>query len=87
MKSKYKKIKTVEALYKATNEESFTDFVIALGGGAMVSRKEIMREGKKFLINNCIDDTEQDLTEKQLMNEKITNIGVAMKKGAFYQLI
>lgn len=52
----------------------------------MFSRKYIYYnpEGKKkpvFNITNCIDDSEQNLTEKQLMDDKYTHIGVAIAKN------
>ena len=40
---------------------------------------------KKFYIHNLIDDTEQVLTEKQLMDKSWTNIGYAMTQGALYK--
>jgi hypothetical protein len=33
---------------------------------------------------NEIDGTEQELTEQELMNGDITNIGKAINNGAFY---
>jgi hypothetical protein len=90
-KPKSKKIKSVDELRDIlmdNEDEGYLDFAISLNGGAF-SRKEIMYNAisGKFLINNCIDDTEQDLSAKQLMNPKLTNIGEAITKGAFYQLI
>lgn len=88
-KTTYKKIRTVAELREACNDFSYTDFFIALGG--IRSSKEIMlsssRKNSIFLINNCIDDSEQDLNEKQIMDARYTNIGEAMKKGNFYQVI
>lgn len=39
---------------------------------------------KRFAVENRIDDSKQRLTEKQLFDEGLTNIGKAMKKNAFY---
>lgn len=90
-KSKYKKIKDIKQLKailtKHGTDDGYMDFFISFG--LFRSSKEMMYEKETglFLINNCIDDTEQDLTEKQLSNKKYTNIGEAIKKGAFYQVI
>jgi hypothetical protein len=37
-----------------------------------------------FNITNEIDDTYEELTETQVQDQKITNIGDAIKKGAFF---
>ena len=50
---------------------------------SLFSRKWIYHDGKKtkgFSIINCIDGSQQRLTEKQLMNRSYTNIGYALKK-------
>jgi len=38
-----------------------------------------------FFIHNFIDETEQELTEYQLIDRKWTNLGYAMTKGALYK--
>jgi len=42
-------------------------------------------DSKKFEIFNYIDDREQTLTEKQLMEKDYTNIGYAMTRGALFK--
>ena len=54
---------------------------ITLSGG-LISRKYISYNGKRFYIENCIDDTTQWLNEKQLFDDTFTNIGKALKMGA-----
>jgi hypothetical protein len=55
--------------------------------GYLRSSKRIVWEEneKKFFIINFIDDTEQVLTEAQLMDKGYTNIGYAMTKGALFK--
>jgi hypothetical protein len=84
--NKIKKIKTVWQLRKmagqATKEHlEYKDFAILLGGGFIKSSKEICwdKYKKVFYINNCIDDTEQTLTGKELFTK--SNIGKAIRKG------
>jgi len=45
---------------------------------------KLSKDKKKFLIENCIDGSKQKLTEKELQDQNITNIGIAMNKNAFY---
>lgn len=86
---KIESVSHLRDILQANEGNGYLDFALVLGGGGMFSRKEMMydSESKKFLINNCIDDSEQDLTEKQLQNKKYTNIGEAITKGSFYQII
>lgn len=57
-------------------------FALMLNGGAF-SRKVIGYTSGKFYVTNCIDDSEQVLTEKSIMDKKRTNIGIGMKRGSF----
>lgn len=84
IKQKFKLITSLDELKKEAKEPS--EFLIQLNGG-VVSRKVIRwDEGdKKFWILNCIDDTEQCLTEKQIINNEHTLIGEAIEKKAFYK--
>jgi hypothetical protein len=61
-----------------------TDFLIVLGGGGLVSRKEIRTFPglKKYQVFHGVDGTTETLTFSQILKE--TNIGVAIKKGCFF---
>ena len=61
------------------------DFFIALNHG-IKSSKDIEYDSKIncFYILNLIDGGYQQLTDRDLMNKDVTNIGTAIKKGAFY---
>ena len=53
---------------------------IRLKGGFKSSKHIYYNETKKkFEITNYIDDTEQSLTEKQLMDSNYKNIGIALQ--------
>jgi hypothetical protein len=84
MKEEFKLIESLEQL--KVEAEDFAEFLIQLKGG-LVSRKVIRwdEDDKKFWILNCIDDTEQCLTEKQIINNEHTLIGEAIEKKAFYK--
>lgn len=61
------------------------DFFILLNFG-MRSSKNVSYDSSTdtFYILNEIDDTEQELNSETIMDEEYTNIGKAIKYGAFY---
>ncbi|MFA6325059.1 MAG: hypothetical protein WCX46_02415 [Candidatus Paceibacterota bacterium] len=67
-------------------EEGHTNYTIMLAGGLIRSSKKIRYDSKthKFRIFNSIDDTEQILTVKEVLNPKLTNIGKAITLQALY---
>ena len=76
-----KPINSVEELIKEI-ESGNHDFF--LSGGIWRSSKHIEYNDGLFYVYNEIDDTEQELTAKQLFDEDYTNIGIGMEKGKFY---
>lgn len=79
-----KQIESIEALKKEANNGA--EFFIRLKG-TLRSSKHIVWDDKDklFIIWNYIDDTEQELTEAQIMDSDNTNIGYAMTKGALFK--
>lgn len=61
-------------------------YFIVLAGGLARSSKTISYDKKAgvFKVKNEIDGTRQQLTEQQLFDSNITNIGKAMNYGAFF---
>jgi hypothetical protein len=88
LKPEYKKIRTIEELKEASKVEGGAEFFILLNYG-LRSSKHIcyFDDTKKFWILNCIDDSEGELTPEQILDRSITNIGLAMEREAFYQVI
>ena len=78
-------IKSIEALKKEAQNQG-AEFFIRLKG-CLRSTKHIVwdEEDRLFFIWNYIDDTEQKLTEAQLMDHEYTNIGYAMTRGALFK--
>jgi hypothetical protein len=78
------RITSLEQL-KAESEQGAEFFILL--NPILRSSKDIAwdAKAKKFHIFNDIDQTEQHLTEHQLMDETLTNIGYAMKKGALFK--
>lgn len=60
------------------------DFFIDLQFGLRSSKTVDVDEDGRFYIVNEIDYTEDVLTEEDLMDERMTNVGYAITKGAFY---
>ena len=79
-------IKSMEQLKKEAQSEQDAEFFILLHCNLRSSKRIIWEEeGKRFFIFNYIDDTEQVLTEAQLMDRDYTNIGYAMTRGALFK--
>ncbi len=74
-------IKTIEQLKELAKEDGGMECKIRLKGWLM-SRKHISYDGKLFYVHNYIDESRQELTEKELMNRDHTNVGHAMTRGA-----
>ena len=78
-----KKIESIKQLKNLAQREKGCDCFIALNGG-LRSSKYIKFENGIFYIFNEIDDTEQELTEDELQNVSITNIGKAINLKSLY---
>ena len=62
------------------------DFFILLKGNLRSSKHILWDEAERlFFVHNGIDDTEQELTEEQIMDRAWTNIGHALIKGALFK--
>jgi len=79
-------IASLEQLKKEANTEEGRDFFILLAHGWLRSSKWIRWDDdeRRFFVRNEIDDTEQELTEKQIMDNDYTLIGEAIEKGALF---
>lgn len=79
------RIRTTRELIELITSKSPDRFVMLLNYG-LQSVKQIQYDTKRkiFWVYNEIDDTEQILTSGQLMSRKYTNIGRAMRAGAFF---
>ena len=81
-----KKITSIEQLKKESKDQWDGEFFILLNGNLRSSKRIVWEEEEKqFFIINFIDDSEQELTETQLMDKRYTNIGYAMTKGALFK--
>lgn len=77
-----KRIKKITELIKSIAEGKHS-YHILLGGGIIKSSKDIYydKDKKRFTIEHNIDDTREHYTHKELLDNKISNIGIAMKRG------
>ena len=81
--TKDKRIRTIEQLKELAKDKNGLDCFILLNGG-LRSSKHIRHwpDDNSFFMLNLIDDSEQELTESQILDSAYSNIGEAMKKGA-----
>jgi hypothetical protein len=79
----YLKVKSIKHLNKLLKQD-FNSYFILLNGGLRSSKDIYLTAEGSYQIFNDIDDSEDILTEKELFDTSITNIGKAIRIGAFY---
>ena len=78
---KDRRIRTVEQLKELAKKGM--ECCIRLNGGLRSSKFiEYNPDDNSFYVFNYIDDSEQRLTESQILDSEYTNIGEALEKGA-----
>lgn len=82
--SRFIRIKSTKALLAAIERKPFRFFILLNYGAWSVKRIRYRPRQEVFSIHNEIDGTRQELTTSQLMSPKHSNIGPAMRGGAFY---
>ena len=82
--SNFIRIKSTKALLAAIERKPFRFFILLNYGAWSVKRIRYRPRQRVFSINNEIDGSRQELTCAQLMSPKHSNIGPAMRAGAFY---
>ncbi len=76
-----RRIKTIEQLKELA--KNGLDCFILLNGGLRSSKHiRYYSDDNSFYVLNLIDDSEQELTEVQILDSGYSNIGEAMEKGA-----
>jgi len=81
--TKDKRIRTIEQLNELAADENGLDCFILLNGNLRSSKHiRYYTDDNSFYVLNLIDDSEQELTEAQILSSDYSNIGEAMKKGA-----
>ena len=81
--TKDKRIRPIEQLKELAKDESGLDCYILLNGNLRSSKHiRYYPDDNSFYVFNLIDDSEQELTEVQILDGGYSNIGEAMKKGA-----
>ena len=80
-KIKDRRIKKIEQL-KELAKDGLDCFILLNGGLRSSKHIRYYPDDNSFYVLNLIDDSEQELTESQILDSAYTNIGEAMKKGA-----
>ena len=83
-KSTFLRIHSPSELLKAIQRKPVRFFILLNYGAWSVKRIRYKPRQRVFSIHNEIDGTRQELTTSQLMNPRHSNIGPAMRGGAFY---
>ena len=77
------RIRTIAQLKELAKRDSGLDCYILLNGRLRSSKHiRYYPDDNSFYVLNLIDDSEQELTEAQILDSSYTNISEAMKKGA-----
>ena len=81
--TKDKRIRKIEQLKELAKTDNGLDCFILLNGGLRSSKYiRYFSDDNIFYVLNLIDDSEQELTESQILDKAYSNIGEAMEKGA-----
>ena len=80
-KTKDKRIRNITQL-KELAKDGLECFILLNGGLRSSKYINYNPDDNSFYILNYIDDSEQELTENQLLDSEYTNIAEAMEKGA-----
>ena len=80
-KTKDRRIRTIEQL-KELAKKGLDCFILLNGGLRSSKHIRYYSDDNSFYVLNLIDDSEQELTESQILDSEYTNIAEAMKKGA-----
>ena len=80
---KDRRVRTIKQLKELAKDENGLGCFILLNGGLRSSKHiRYYPDDNSFFVLNLIDDSEQELTESQILEKEYSNIGEAMKKGA-----
>ena len=79
--NKDRRIRTIEKL-KELAKDGLNCFILLNGGLRSSKYIRYYPDDNSFYVLNLIDDSEQELTEGQILDSSHTNIGEAMEKGA-----
>ena len=80
-KTKDKRIRNIKQL-KELAKDGLECFILLNGGLRSSKHIRYYPDENSFYVLNLIDDSEQELTESQILDSAYTNIGEAIKKGA-----
>ena len=80
-KTKDRRIRKIEQL-KELAKDGLDCFILLNGGLRSSKHIRYYPDDNSFYVLNLIDDSEQELTEAQMLDSDYTNIGEAMEKGA-----
>ncbi len=80
--NKDRRITTIEQLKELAKDNGLDCFILLNGNLRSSKHIRYYPDDNSFYVLNLIDDSEQELTESQILDSSYSNIGEAMEKGA-----
>ena len=79
---KDKRITTIQQLKELAKDDGLNCSILLNGNLRSSKYIRYYPDDNSFYVFNLIDDSEQELTESQILDSAYSNIGEAMEKGA-----
>ena len=83
-KNKERRIRTIAQL-KESARNGLDCFILLKGGLRSSKHIRYYPDDNSFYVLNLIDDSEQEFSEKQILDKSFSNIAEAMKKGCLIE--
>ena len=80
--TKDKRVRTIEQLKELAKDDGLDCYILLNGNLRSSKHIRYYPDDNSFYVLNLIDDSEQELTESQILDGAYSNIGEAMKKGS-----
>ena len=80
--NKDRRITTIQQLKELAKDDGLDCYILLNGNLRSSKHIRYYPDDNSFYVLNLIDDSEQELTEIQILDSAYTNIGEAMKKGS-----
>jgi hypothetical protein len=80
--NKDRRITTIQQLKELAKDDGLDCYILLNGNLRSSKHIRYYPDDNSFYVLNLIDDSEQELTESQILDGAYSNIGEAMKKGS-----
>ena len=80
--NKDRRVTTIQQLKELAKDDGLDCYILLNGNLRSSKHIRYYPDDNSFYVLNLIDDSEQELTESQILDGAYSNIGEAMKKGS-----